>query len=76
MFSFFLALFVHLRVLYPCHVFCYVTHYGHAMAQAVSRQPLTAEEWVLTRVSPHGICGGQSDTGTDFSPHSSVFSSQ
>jgi hypothetical protein len=36
---------------------------GRAMAQAVSRRPLTAE----ARVSPRGICGGQNGTGTGFS---------
>jgi hypothetical protein len=42
------------------------------MAQAVSRRPLTAESRVRTRVNPCGICGGQSGTGTGFSPSSSV----
>ena len=37
------------------------------MAQAVSRRPLTAEARARSRVSPCGICGGQSDTGTGFS---------
>jgi hypothetical protein len=41
---------------------------GRAIAQAVSRRPLTAEATVLSRVSPFGICGGQSDTGTGFPP--------
>jgi hypothetical protein len=36
---------------------------GRAMAQVVSRQPLTTEAWV----HPCGICGGQSGTGTGFS---------
>jgi hypothetical protein len=36
------------------------------MAQAVSRRPLTAEARVRSRVSPCGICDGQSDTGTVF----------
>jgi hypothetical protein len=42
--------------------------YGRAMAQAVSRRPLTAEVRVHSRVSPCVICGGQSGTGTGFSP--------
>jgi hypothetical protein len=43
-------------------------HYGRAMAQAVSRRPLTAEAQVRSRVSPCDICGGQSGSGTGFSP--------
>jgi hypothetical protein len=43
------------------------------MAQAVSRRPLTAEAWVRFRLGPCGICGGQSGTGTGFSPSTSVF---
>jgi hypothetical protein len=46
------------------------------MAQAVSYQPLTAEAQVRALVNPCGICGGQSGTGTGFSPSSSVFSCQ
>jgi hypothetical protein len=42
------------------------------MAQAVSRRPLTAE----VRVSPCGICGGQSGIGTGFSPSSLAFPRQ
>jgi hypothetical protein len=49
---------------------------GRAMAQIVSRRPLTAEARVRTRVNPCGICGGQSGTGTGFSPSSSVFPCQ
>ena len=37
-----------------------------AVAQAVSRRPLTAEARVLSRVSPCGICGGQSGAVTSF----------
>jgi hypothetical protein len=40
---------------------------GRAMAQAVSRRSLTAEARVRSRVSPFGICGGQSGTGAGFS---------
>jgi hypothetical protein len=42
------------------------------MAQAVSRRLLTAEARVLPRVSPCGICSGQSGTGTGFFPSTSV----
>jgi hypothetical protein len=43
----------------------YSTNYaiGRAMAQAVSRQPLTTEAWVRTQVGSCGICDGQSGTG-------------
>jgi hypothetical protein len=40
--------------------------YGRAMAQVVSRRPLTAEARVRPRVNADGICGGHSDTGTGF----------
>jgi hypothetical protein len=46
------------------------------MAQAVSRRPLTAEARVRSRVSPCGICGGQTGTGTGFTPSTSVFPCQ
>jgi hypothetical protein len=46
------------------------------MAPAVSRRPLTAEARVRSRVSPCGICGGQSGTGTGFSLSTSVFPCQ
>jgi hypothetical protein len=49
---------------------------GRAMVQVVSRRPTTAEAWVRSPVSPCGICGGQSGTGTGFSPSTSVFPCQ
>jgi hypothetical protein len=49
---------------------------GRAMAQAVSRRPPTAEARVRSRVSSCGVCGGQSGTGTGFSPSKSVFPCQ
>jgi hypothetical protein len=51
-------------------------HNGRAMAQVVSRRPLTAEARVRAQVNPCGICGGQSGTGTRFSLSSSVFPCQ
>jgi hypothetical protein len=49
---------------------------GRVMAQAVSRWTPTAEARVRSRVSPCGICGGQSGTGTGFSPSTSSFPCQ
>jgi hypothetical protein len=43
------------------------------MALVVGRRPLAAEARVHVRVNPCGICGGQSGTGTGFSPSFSVF---
>jgi hypothetical protein len=44
------------------------------MDQVVSRRPLTAEARVRARVNPCGICGGQSGTGTGFTPEFFGFS--
>jgi hypothetical protein len=49
---------------------------SRAMVQAVSRRPLAAEARVRSRISPCGICSGQSGTETDFSPSTSVFTCQ
>jgi hypothetical protein len=46
---------------------------GRAMAQAVSCWPLTAEARFHAWVSPCGICGEQSGTGTGFSPSSFIY---
>jgi hypothetical protein len=47
-------------------------HHSVPLAQVVSLRPLTAEARVTVRVSPCGICGGQSGTGTGFSLSSSI----
>ena len=39
-------------------------------------RPLTVEARFRSKVSPCEICGGQSDTGTGFSPNTSVFPCQ
>jgi hypothetical protein len=46
------------------------------MAQAVSHRPHTTDAQVHAWVNPCGICGGQSSTGTRFSPSSLVFPCQ
>jgi hypothetical protein len=46
------------------------------MVQAVSRRPPTAEARFRSRFSLYVICGGQSGTGTGFSPSTSVFPCQ
>ena len=46
------------------------------MDHAVSRRPPTAEARARSWVSPCGICGGQSGTGTGFSPSTLVFPRQ
>jgi hypothetical protein len=56
------------------YILCQVHfHKIHAMAQAVSCWPLTAESRVRAWLDTCGICGGQSGTGAGFSPSSSVF---
>jgi len=46
------------------------------MAQAVSRRPLSFKARAQYQASPCWICGGQSGSGTGFSPSVSVFSCQ
>jgi hypothetical protein len=64
------------RIQWKCHVprtTAAAMSFGRAKAQVVSRRPLTAETRVRARANPSGICGGQSGTGTGFSPSSLVF---
>jgi hypothetical protein len=49
---------------------------GSAIAQAVSRWPLTAKDRVRARVTSCGICSGRNSSRIGFSPSSSVFSCQ
>jgi len=46
------------------------------MVQAVIRQVTIAESRIGSQVSLCEICGGQSGTGTDYSPSSSAFRCQ
>jgi hypothetical protein len=46
------------------------------MAEVVGRRSLTAEARVRSHSIPCGICGGQSGSGTMFSPSTSVFPCQ
>jgi hypothetical protein len=55
---------------------CNIAVKGRAMAQAVSRRPLTAEARVRSLASPCEICGGQSGNWTGFSPSTSVLPCQ
>jgi hypothetical protein len=64
--------FFSLYIIKGCHTQRVNSILGRAMAQAVSRRPLTAEALVRSRVGRCGICGGQSGTGTGFSPSTSV----
>jgi len=48
---------------------------GHALAQVVSCQSLTAEAHVCSQASLCGICGGQSGNGTGFTLSTVVFPS-
>jgi hypothetical protein len=47
-----------------------------AISQAVSCRPVPSEAWIRARVSPSGICGGLSGTGTCSYPRSWVFPCQ
>jgi hypothetical protein len=44
------------------------------MLQAIRRRRFTAEDRLQSQASPCGIYGGQSYTGSDFPPRTSVFS--
>ena len=57
-------------------ILLYFFLFGRAMAQAVSRRPFTEEGQVRFQVSSREVCGGQSGTGTRFSPSNSIFPCQ
>jgi hypothetical protein len=46
---------------------------GRAIAQAISRWPVIAEDRVRSQISPCEFYGGQSGIGTGFCPSSSGF---
>jgi hypothetical protein len=48
------------------NLICFNFFEGRVMAQVVSRWPFPTEASVCAWVSPCGICGGQSGTGTGF----------
>jgi hypothetical protein len=54
----------------------FATMLGHAIVQAVSRLPLTAETRVCAQGTPYGICGAQNGIGTGSSPSSLVLPCQ
>jgi hypothetical protein len=54
------------------HLFSSLISTGCAIAQVVRCQPVTADAWVGSKASPCGIFGGQSGTGTDFFPPSTL----
>jgi hypothetical protein len=58
-----------------CNI-CDVHMLGRTMVQAVSVRPLTAQARVCAHVSPCGVCGEQSGTGTGFPPSSLTLSCQ
>jgi hypothetical protein len=68
----FKTLFFYIKIYSVFHLTGFITnmYLGRAMAQAVSRRPLTAEDRIHSLVSTCGICGGQGGTGAGFSPSS------
>jgi hypothetical protein len=60
---------LHALVIYTKLFLCQV----YAMAQAVSGWSVTMEGQVQSQTNPHGIFGGLSGTGTDFSKSTFVF---
>jgi hypothetical protein len=55
---------------------CAFIGFGRAMAQAVSRRPLTAAAWVRAQVNPVGFVVDKVALGQGLSPSSSVFPCQ
>jgi hypothetical protein len=58
---------------YTSSLLLHISMSAHAGSQEVSCWLLTAEAWFQSQGHPYWTCGGQTGTGTSFSPSSSAF---